>query len=107
MANPILVTGDTRPIIRANLYERDSSPTQYVDLSSATVRFQMRKADDRFYTVNASAVVTSTVSGGVEYHLATNDLQVPGDYLIQWEVTFPDGKVQTTSVANPVTVRRQ
>lgn len=108
MGNPILVQGDTRPVIKANLYERDSNPVQYVDLSGMTsVRFQMRKADDRFYTVNAAATITSTASGGVEYALGANDLQVPGDYLVQWEVTFPDGKVQTTSVPNPITVRKQ
>lgn len=108
MANPILVQGDTRPVVKANLYERDSSPRTYIDLSGmTTVRFQMRKADDKFYTVNASATITSTASGGVQYQLAANDLQTTGEYLIQWEVTFPDGKVQTTSVANPVTVRRQ
>lgn len=109
MANPILVQGDTRPVIKANLYERDSDPRQYVDLSgNTTVKFQMRKADDRRYTVNAEATITSTASGGVEYQLGANDLQsATGEFLIQWEVTFPDGKIQTTSVPNPITVRRQ
>lgn len=108
MPNPILVQGDTRPVVRSNLYERDSNPRVYIDLSGlTTVRFQMRKEDDKYYTVNAAATITSTASGGVQYQLAANDLQTPGEYLIQWEVTFPDGKVQTTSVANPVTVRRQ
>jgi hypothetical protein len=108
MGTPILVQGDTRPTIKANLYVRDSSPREYVNLAGVQgVRFQMRKADDKRYTVNGSATVTSTVSGGVEYQLGASDLDTAGDYFIQWEVTFGDGKVQTTSVQNPITVRRQ
>lgn len=107
MAQPILVQGDTRPLIRAVLYERFTVPKTYINLTSAAVRFQMRKADDKYFTVNGEAVITSAPSGGVSYQLATNDLQTPGEYQVQWEVTFPDGKVQTTSVPNLVTVRRQ
>lgn len=108
MAVPVLVQGDTRPTIKGVLYERYSDPRVYINLTSAQgVRFQMRKADDKLYTINGAATVTAATSGGVEYQFGANDLATPGDYLIQWEVTFPDGKVQTTSVPNPVTVRRQ
>jgi hypothetical protein len=102
----IVVQGDTRPVIRANLYEKDSNPKTYINLTSCSVKFLMRKADDKWMTVSGSASITSTASGGVQYQLGANDLNIPGEYLVFWQVTYPDAKVQTTSVGNPITVRR-
>jgi hypothetical protein len=66
----------------------------------------MRKSDDRRYTVNAAASITEPTAGKVSYAWAANDLAVPGDYLVQWEVTYADTRVQTTAT-DTVTVRRQ
>ena len=98
------VQGDTAPAITATIaLKSDLSP---VDLSGASVRFQMRKPDDRRFTVNAAATVTNASAGAVRYAWATNDLTVPGEYVVQWEVTYADLRIQTTG-QETITVRRQ
>ncbi len=103
------VQGDTAPDITAVIHEEDD-PTSIIDLSPAyvdSVRFQMRKQDDHRYTVNAAATVVDGPTGQVSYSWGANDLSVPGTYLVQWEVTYLGGRVQTTSPEVTVTVRRQ
>jgi hypothetical protein len=93
--------------VTANLYEKDSDPVAYVNLTTATgVRFLMRKDDDKKLTVNGAGFVTSAVSGGVGYTFERDELDEPGDYLAFWEVTFPD-RVQSTSEGDLITVRRR
>jgi hypothetical protein len=103
---PTFVQGDTGPTLVATLHDQ-SDPNIPLDLTDATVKFQMRKADDKRYTVNATADIVDAVSGRVSYSWGQNDLAVPGDYESQWEVTFVDGMVQTTATPNVITVRRQ
>jgi len=101
------VQGDTAPDITAIIHQEDD-PTSIVDLSSAMgVRFQMRRQDDHRYTVNSAATVIDGPNGKVSYSWGANDLAVPGTYLVQWEVTYLGGRVQTTSPQVTVTVRRQ
>ena len=52
-----LVQGNYGVTVTANLYVKDSDPVEYVTLSGATVRFLMRKSDDKKFTVDAEAVV--------------------------------------------------
>ncbi len=108
MSNPTWVQGDTRPSITATLHDKDI-PTLILDLTTATgIRFQMRKADDRVYQIDAAAaIVGSPTLGNVRYTWQVNDLSVPGDFETQWEVTFNDGGIQTTADTNTITVRRQ
>ncbi len=96
--------GDTAPAITGAItHQNDNSA---LDLTGASVKFQMRKADDRRFTVNATASVINASTGSVGYDWAPNDLATPGDYLVQWEITFSGGRIQTTS-QNTITVRRQ
>jgi hypothetical protein len=98
------VQGDTAPAIRGQiLYEATNAP---LNVTGSAVRFQMRKSDDRRFTVNALASVVDGAAGQVSYAWAANDLAVPGEYLVQWEVTFPTLRVQTTATST-ITVRRQ
>jgi hypothetical protein len=100
----VLVQGDTAPAINTTIVKQlDQS---VVDLTGSAVRFQMRKPDDRRFTVNAMATIVNPAAGTVTYSWATNDLSVPGEYVVQWEVTYPDTRIQTTS-QETVTVRRQ
>lgn len=104
---PTFVQGNTKPDITATLHAEDDI-TAVVDLTDCTVKFQMRKRDDRRFTVNADAtVVGDPTKGNVSYSWAANDLAVPGDYDCQWEITYIDTTVQTTAHPNVVTVRRQ
>ena len=101
------VQGDTAPDLDAVLvYEGTSTP---IDLSpmGTSVRFQMRKSDDRRFTVNATATIVDGAAGKVSYSWAANDLATPGDYEVQWEVTFPDTRIQTTAAVQTIKVRRQ
>jgi hypothetical protein len=103
------VQGDTAPDITAIIHEEDDI-SSVIDLSSGLVsgvRFQMRRSDDRRYQVNSAATVVDGPTGRVSYSWGPNDLSVPGTYVVQWEVTYQGGRVQTTSPEVTVTVRRQ
>jgi hypothetical protein len=100
------VQGDTAPDITAIIHEEDDTAS-VIDLTDATVRFQMRKQDDHRYTVNTAGEIIDAPNGKVSYSWGANDLSVPGTYLVQWEVTYPGGRIQTTSLEVTVTVRRQ
>jgi len=100
------VQGDTAPDITAIIHEEDD-PSSIIDLSSCTVRFQMRKQDDKRYQVNSAATVIDGPTGRVSYSWAATDLSLTGTFVVQWEVTYPGGRVQTTSPEVTVTVRRQ
>lgn len=101
-----LVQGDTRPQLKARL--TITSTGLPVDLTSATgVRFQMRQDNDRRYTVDAPAAVVDAVDGRVVYTWAANDLRAVGTYQAQWEITWAEGAVQTTTPAGTVEVRAQ
>lgn len=103
----VFVQGDTSPDINAALHaEGGSTP---VNLTGVTeVRFQMRKPDDRRFTVdNIASVVGSPTLGTVRYSWGPNDLAIPGEYDVQWRVTYADARKQTTATPQRITVRRR
>lgn len=100
------VQGDTAPDITATIHEEDDT-AQVIDLSGATVKFQMRKGDDKRYKVNSAATIDDAVNGVVSYSWGANDLAQHGTFIVQWEVTYPGGRIQTTSPEVEITVRRQ
>ena len=106
MADITVVQGDTAPDLVAVIHEENDANTP-INLDGATVAFQMRKADDRRYTVNAVVELDDAINGVVRYEWGPNDLAVPGDYQGQFEVTFLDEKIQTTRVPFTIEVRRQ
>jgi hypothetical protein len=98
--------GDTLPEVVAKLKnKRTNAP---IDLTDATVRFWMRKADDSSFTVDAVATVTNAPQGYVSYAWAANDLSVPGDYLIRFHVIFgaEQSNREQTSVDDPLILVR-
>lgn len=105
MSDIELVQGDFGLPIKGQILKVDNTPRP-LDTADE-VRFQMRKVDDKRYTIDAIATVTSETEGRVEYELAEKDLSVPGEYIAQWQVSYVDGSEQTTTPANTVTVRRQ
>ena len=99
------VQGDTRPSLVGTLtFPSTDDP---VDLTDCSVRFQMRKADDRRNTVSALATVTDAAHGQVRYDWGANELAVPGLYHVQFEITFPDLSIQTTDPPVEIEIRRQ
>ena len=105
MTNIVLIQGDTRPVINATLHLQ--GVVTPINLTQCSVKFQMRRADDKLYTVNSACSIVNAVAGTVSYTLGPNDLNTPGDYVVQFEVTYPDNKVQTTATLIPIKVRRQ
>jgi hypothetical protein len=100
-----LVQGDTAPILRGVI--RDDDTGDPLNLTGATVYFQMRKADDHRYSINAACTITAPLTGSVSYTLANNDLNTPGTYQGQYEVHYADTTVQTTYNPVEIVVRRQ
>ena len=100
------VQGDTGPDLVAIIHE-DTTDKEPIDLTDASVAFQMRKPDDKRYTVNAVVEIEDAEAGRVRYEWGPNDLAVTGLYDGQFEVTFSDGKIQTTKTPFTIEVRRQ
>lgn len=102
----VLVSGDTGPAITGTIHKRgDTSDVE--NLTGATVTFQMRRARDRKLMVDADATIVEPASGTVSYTLEGNDTAIVGDYIYQWQVTYADGKKQTTFEAKELTIRRR
>ena len=106
MADVELVQGDTRPALDGTIRRTVSGDP--LDLTDATsVKFQMRKDDDRKYTVDADAAFVDKPTGRVRYEWEEGDLNNPGEYIGQWEIVWNDSTVQTTQPANSIVIRRQ
>ena len=103
MSDLVFVASDDAPSVFGTL-ARTAGP---VNLSGATVKFQMRQADNRRFTVNAVAVVVSPTTGAVRYDWAPGDLATPGSYISRWRVTFGDGTIQHSEPENTIMVEAE
>lgn len=83
---------DTVPSIRATLQNGSGNP---VDLIDATVRFHMRAIGVSAVKVDAAAVVMNEALGLVQYNWISADTNVIGSYQAEFEVTYPDGTIET------------
>ena len=99
------ITGDTGPDLTGTIHALGDA-TDVETLTGATVRFQMRKDNDKSYRVNGSATIINATSGTVRYQWSVNDLNLKGSYKGRWEVTYPGGRVVTTA-AKDIVVDRQ
>jgi hypothetical protein len=102
----VLVVGDTGPIISAVIHKADD-PSDVEDLTGSTVHFQMRRASDRRLMVDRAAAIDVAPSGEVHYSLQANDTAIPGEYVLEWQVTYPSGRKQTTATLHELTIRRR
>lgn len=103
------VTGNTQPFLNGTITGLNETTNEYepINLGGCTVRMQMRKDDDRRFTVNQEVTtVVNAAAGQVQYEWGPNDLNTPGIYLVQFEVTYPDATVQTTAEPPTIEVRR-
>lgn len=102
------VQGDTGPDYVAILHEQDNPEAPLTNLDEASeIRFQMRKGDDRRFTVNRVAEVVDAEEGRVRYVFQPNDLATPGEYKVQFEITYADDVKQTQAIPTEITVRRK
>ena len=103
MSDLIFVASDDAPSVFGTL----ATTAGPVNLTGATVKFQMRLADNRRFAVNAAAVVVTPTTGAVRYDWAPGDLATPGDYVSRWRVTFGDGTIQHSEPENTITVESE
>ena len=84
---------DTAPPIQGQLtYLSTGQPP---DLTGATVQFVMTAKSGTTPKVNAAATVVSALSGTVQYPPIAADTDTAGDFVAEFQVTFPDGSVET------------
>jgi hypothetical protein len=90
MADFVIKQGSTGPAILDQLLNEDGSP---VDLTGATAKFLLSSEDSG--RVGGEATVVDARQGKVAYNWATEDTRFAGNYMGEWRITFPDGRVET------------
>ena len=94
--------GDTLAPIQGIIYKGDGTPQ---DLTGATVKFNMRQADegDMKVTEGAGAVVGNPSNGEVKYEWQDADVDTPGLYDGEFIITI-GGKTLTFPNRNKIIV---
>ena len=86
--------GDTSPSIRYALLP------ETVDLSAASVKFQMRKFRAAANLIDADADVIQELPGIVQYDWASGDTDTAGLYQAEFRITYSDNTVETFPNSN-------
>ncbi len=90
MASTIRITqGSTSPPVTDTL----QSAGVPINLTGATVRFQMRKENSAVNAVDSSASIISAVAGTVSYAWGSSDTANEGVYQAWWKATLSGGLV--------------
>lgn len=83
---------DTATAIKATLQSNFAS----VNLTDSTVRFLMSKSsDEMFPTIDNEAMIHDATQGIVWYQFSADDTEKEGRFQAEFEVTFPDGGIET------------
>ena len=83
---------DTKPNIAVTLKD---AADDLVDLTGSTVKLHIRN-EARDLVINVAATLSGTPTDATAFWPPTTVLTANvGYYLVEWEVTFPDGSVQT------------
>lgn len=70
--------------------------TLSADLTTATsVKFIMKPLQGNTVKVNTAATIVIPATGVVRYDWIASDVDTPGEFLAEWEVTWSGGKRQT------------
>ena len=95
MATPTfyIKQNDTRPEL--DVFLRDDKD-RTINVTGATVKFNMRNASDNTIKVNAGSVTTVSSTGGrVKYSFSSADTDTSGNFDGEFQVTFVGGQVET------------
>lgn len=84
--------GDSAPAIAEQLLDGLGAP---VVLTGATVKFMMWAPGETAVKVNAAATITDAALGKVSFTPSAAQTDTPGDYLVEWQVTFGGGAIET------------
>lgn len=79
---------NTSPALEAQLKDNDGNA---VDLTGASVRFQMKKVGDDSPSVDASAKITDASNGIVAYDWSIGDTDTTGSYIAEFDVDYSGG----------------
>lgn len=94
--NTVLVKqNDTARILYDTLTVSDETNTYAVDLTNCTASLLWYDYINELMTAKSASIETPAVSGSVSYLLTSDDVSTVNDYLLQWKVTYSDGKVLT------------
>ena len=85
-------SGDTTPVLEATLLPAEG---QSFTLAGCTVRFRMWARSNPDDKVNALCSVLDANLRTVRYTWQAGDTDTKGGYLGRFEVTFPDGAVES------------
>jgi hypothetical protein len=94
--------GDTSPFLVASL--KDASETA-VDLTGATVVFNMADLDDNLVVTNGSCTILNEDQGRIKYEWQTADTVNDGVFRGEFQVTYVNGDVETFPNASYFRVR--
>ena len=84
---------DTRPEL--DVFLRDDKD-RTINVTGATVKFNMRNASDNVVKVdNGSVTTVSSTAGRVKYSFSTSDTDTAGNFDGEFQVTFVGGQVET------------
>lgn len=100
MADQTFIVNDTQPSISATLTSNGSA----VDLTGATVTFEMVGLPSGRPIVTGAAVIVDDAGGQVRYDWGSTDLAVAGSYSARWKIEFSDGTIEHSDPANTITV---
>ena len=95
MATPTfyIKQNDSRPEL--DVFLRDDKDRS-INVTGATVKFNMRNASDNTTKISAGSVTTvSSTSGRVKYSFSTSDTDTSGNFDGEFQVTFVGGQVET------------
>lgn len=103
MPEVTLRQNDVGSPIEATLeFTNDDGEQEAKDLTGAAVRFKMRPLEGGDLIVDAEAEVDQTgpepenpTRGMVHYEPVAGDVDTPGRYIGEWQVTFSGGEIQT------------
>ena len=87
-----LKTGDTSPALSVTLKDADGNA---VDLTGATVVFNMNNEDDEQVIDRGACTILVAASGTVKYSWSAADTATAGYYTAEFEVTYSDTTVET------------
>jgi hypothetical protein len=89
MATVTLKKNDTKVNIKATL-SNESGP---VNLTGCTVRFLMSKR--KFIKTDREAIIKDAINGSVWFVFEQEDTSEVGTFQAEFEVTFPDNRIET------------
>lgn len=85
----------------AQLQNADGTP---IDLTNCTVKFSMILTSGGQLKVNALCAIIDAVNGKVRYSWQAADSSAYGDYKAEFQITFPDGSIQTVPNDGYITI---